>query len=317
MTILSQGSARSGEEFRWAAFQSRIESANTAWAAEHPAVPLYALIDARGLPDLRTALKRLESVPFEALWDGTDLSAFKDISPLLIAVDSAALDVNASIQLLRRIWRFAEESFAVTWVWSPKELGELANHFRAYTEYTLPDRRAFYLHFCDNRILERLRLVWTQEEQDCFASAASEIWYRGRAGEDCVWHVEIPCQPRTQGEFTMTDEQHLALLALGSADKVALQLTEICGVRLEHLSPDELYMAICDQMKRAARYGIRGEKDLLAYVSKGLLVSARFDEHPEIHALLQSTADGRIAFGEVLSQVDDDFRQTLQALGIR
>ena len=197
----------------------------------------------------------------------------------------------------------------VSWVWSPYDLDEVANHFRGYCEYTLADRRAFYLHFYDNRILERLRQTWTREEQARFASVGFGIWYRSRAGDDCTWVTDTPQRPEFIPTLTMTHEQHLALLGLGIADKIAMQIAALAGSRLDHLSQEELHRAVHVQVERAARYWLKDERDMLSYVFKGLLVSPRFDEHPLIQPQLERAAIGRASFAEVLSTVNESHHE--------
>jgi len=260
------------------------------------------------LPELRGALDRLGTVSFEALWDGTDLSAHKEISPLLIAVELTSATSDIPRQLLRRLWKFSEEGFMVTWIWSSYSLRELAVHFRSYCEYTLPDRRTFYLHFYDNRILERLRLTWTEEEQCRFASVAFQIWYRSRIDGDCVWCTEVPRRPESVKAMEMTGEQHLTLLSLGWPDKLASQISDLGGDLVDHLSPEELYRAVCEQVKRAARYRIRDERDMQRYVMSGLRFSPRFDEHLSVRYLLELASHGDITFDVALSKIDEKFQ---------
>jgi Domain of unknown function (DUF4123) len=293
------------EAFLWDPFCSRVHATFARLSKANGAARLYALVDARGLPDMRSALERLDSIPFVALWDGTDLTAFKDIAPLLIKVDLGASNGDVPRLLLKRLWRFSMDGFMVTWIWSPHGLEGLADHFRAYCEYTLPDRRTFYLHFYDNRILERLRLTWAPEEWERFACVAFEIWYRNRSGADDSWSGDALSQPVQGGALALTDEQHLTLLSMGDADKLAMQLREIYGVLLEHWSPGDLYLDIRIQLERATGYGISERRDMIRYVAKGLLVSPAFDEHPVIKKGLESARYGDVSFAEVLSQVDE------------
>ncbi|GAB3626081.1 DUF4123 domain-containing protein [Pandoraea terrae] len=310
MTDIHENGAE-GAAACWQGFGAHVHETQVRLSEVNAATRLYALVDTRGLSDLRNALSRLEVIQFEALWDETDLSAHKDISPLLIAIDVNASVPDIPLQLLERLWQFSQDDFVVTWIWSSYGLPELTRHFRAHCEYRLEDRRAFYLHYYDNRILEWLRDVWTPEEQHRFASVAFEIWHRKRTGGECVWREAEPQRPQCTLTLEMTNEQHLALLALGIPDKLALQLRELLGGRLAHLSAEALYQVVRDQMERAARYRIRDEGDMLQYVSKGLLVARRFDEHPLIQHQLTLASSGDIPFADVLSKVNDEFVETL------
>ncbi|AZG15652.1 DUF4123 domain-containing protein [Cupriavidus pauculus] len=280
------------------------------------AVSLFALVDTREFPELRAAIERHGGIAFAALWDGTDLAPHRDISPLLITVVDGAKGIKSyedkddgdgddgSLPLLNRLAELPADGFMVTWLWSFCSLPEVAAHLRGYCEYALPDRRAFYLHFYDNRVLERLRKVWTPEQWSAFASIACEIWYRDRSGAPVVdAQHPVPVESLTASAPVMTAEQHAALLELGYADKIALQLRDVYGTHLDPLSPDALYGAVQTQMERAAAYGITSEADMLRYVAKGLLVSPEFDQHPEIHRRLLSAKYGDLPFAVVLSDV--------------
>lgn len=295
---------------RWAAFRSHVGVTREKLERSAPSTCLYALVDTRGLPDLRSALERLDSIVFASLWDGSDLSAFGDIAPLLIRIDLGAAGSDVPHQLLNRLWRFADDGFMVTWIWSPFALDQVADHFRAYCEYTLPDRRTFYLHFYDNRILERLRLTWAPEEWARFAGVAYEMWCCNGGGVERIWSTDAPRLFEDTTAPGLNTEQHLALLASGIPDKLAMQLREICGSIIDHLSPRELREAVRIQVERAARYRVQCEGDLLMYAKKGLLISPRFDEHPLIQPQLELASYGDVSYFDVLSQLDDAFRES-------
>jgi hypothetical protein len=288
-------------------FLTRLSQSYEAYSSLNPATRLYAIVDARSLPDLRSALARLDAVAFEALWDGTALAAHKDLSPLLVAVDMPGpASGDAPHPLVARLRRLSVEAFAVTWVWSPYSLEDLTSHFRSFCEYTLPDRRAFYLHFYDNRILERLRQVWTEGAQERFAGLALDLWYRSRDGADRTWPREVLAPfPMEETALHMTEAQHLSLLALGYADKLALQLRRLLGGDLDHLSQDGLYRAVSVQLERAAAYRIQSDDDMLKYIARALLTSPRFDEHPSVQPLLMAATRGDISFSGALVQADE------------
>ncbi|MDF3832238.1 hypothetical protein P3W85_04625 [Cupriavidus basilensis] len=142
-----------------------------------------------------------------------------------------------------------------------------------------------------------------------FAGVVFDLWFRTRANADRAWSPGVPPGPVGQEALAMTEAQHLDLLTLGYADKLTLQLRQIYGEFPEHPSHEALQEAVGVQIERAARYRIRSEGDMLQYVFKGLLISARFDEHPLIHSKLLAASLGDISFSEVLSLVGDACRE--------
>ncbi len=273
---------------RWASFERDMHAATQAFAEIEPGTTPYALVDTRGLPDLRTALNRLGNIPFAALWDGSDLEQLKDISPLLIRLELNGDAASTARQLQRRLWDFSDGEFMLTWLWSPLPLDALAQHFRAYCEYTLPDQRAFYLHFYDNRNLERLHHVWTEDEWQGFAGVALEMWYRDREGRDASWSNESELREHRDEPLTLSESQHQALLRLGQVDKLAMQLRMLHEIDLAHLTPSALREAITEQLKRAKQQRVSDDDDLLTYVSAGVRCSPTFDRHPEVQRILNN-----------------------------
>jgi len=177
-------------------------------------------------------------------------------------------------------------------------------HLQSYCEYTLPDRSTFYLHFGDNRILERLRKIWTTDEWSRFASVAHEIWYRQRSGESVSWGSDADASHAITAEpLVMTDDQHRALLEMGYADKAAMELRGVLGTNVNMFSADQLHRAVADQIERATAHGITEEPAVLRYAAFGLLYSPNFDEHPEVRKLLQSARYGDVPLARALSEI--------------
>ena len=289
-----------------AAFTSRVYATRERinQTEEQRAVSLFALVDTRSVPELRSALNRLESIPFVALWDGTDLATHENVSPLLIELGLDAEDGDTAQALLKRLWEFSVHGFSVTWIWSFHELTTVAMHLQSYCEYTLPDRSTFYLHFGDNRILERLRKIWTTDEWSRFASVAHEIWYRQRSGESVSWGSDADASHAITAEpLVMTDDQHRALLEMGYADKAAMELRGVLGTNVNMFSADQLHRAVADQIERATAHGITEEPAVLRYAAFGLLYSPNFDEHPEVRKLLQSARYGDVPLARALSEI--------------
>ncbi|WP_175729513.1 DUF4123 domain-containing protein [Burkholderia ambifaria] len=293
----------------WEVWRNRLLAQFEAFDAEDVSAYLYILADARANPDLDKLLVQVPRLEWQSLWGGTVLESYTDIAPYLIAIDRFALDDARDLQsrLVRRLWKEASELHMLTWIWSPFPSQFLIEHFRSFCRYSTPDKRAYFLHFYDNRILARLRAVWTGEQAQTFLSPCAEIWYRDRELSEIVWCNDAGVTDGVAGEGqAMTAEQHTALLQLGRADKLVMQLRTMYGAMLDDFTDLTLYRRVSEQLERADRYRIADDDDLLNYVSKGVVISPRFDEHPVIRERLARAMSGEQQFGDALSRIDAD-----------
>ncbi|WP_454804834.1 DUF4123 domain-containing protein [Paraburkholderia fungorum] len=252
---------------------------------------------------LTGAARVTDSCPF-----GSVLESFADIAPYIIAIDESALqnEIGPQYQLLERLCDDEADLHMLTWVWSPFDIDTLSAHFKRFCTYTLPNRRAYYLHFYDNRVLPRLRQVWSGEEHQRFMAPVVEIWYRDRKLGAVAWrNDDVPSVVVADTPQSLTDEQHQLLLDLGYADKLAMQLRNTCGAMVDHLSGDELYALVDSQLERAYGYRISDEEGLSAYVTAGVLVSPEFDRHPVVSERLLAVARDEIMAADALSTIDD------------
>lgn len=309
MAIAEPVIAASELEEGWQQWPAGLQAQFVELSTELEPVRLYILADSRANPGLNKLLVQVPELQWASLWHGSVFESYTDIAPYLIQIDQYALEDSRSLmhRLARRLWREANGLHMLTWIWSPVAMVPLSQHFRAYCSYALPDRRAFFLHFYDNRILQRLRAVWTDAEARRFLAPCNEIWYRDRELNDVVWLNAEPAVPAVvANQQNLTDDQHAQLIRLGHADKVALQLRTLCGDALDGVSQHELYRRVVEQLERAGQYRIADADDLLSYVSKGVMLSARFDEHPVIKDQLTRAARGEMTSREALTQIDED-----------
>ncbi|KVX23188.1 hypothetical protein WL02_04105 [Burkholderia ubonensis] len=296
-------------EAAWEQWRKRLLSQFEAFDASDASGYLYILADARANPDLGKLLARVPKLEWASLWQGTVVESYADIAPYLIAIDRFAFDDPRDLQsrLVRRLWKESSGLHMLTWIWSPFPTRILTEHFQSFCRYSTPDKRAFFLHFYDNRILARLRAVWSAKQAQAFLSPCAEIWYRDRELNEIVWRNDADAADGVvDGEQVLTVEQHMALLRLGRADKLAMQLRTMYGAMLDDLTDSVLYRRVSEQLERAARHRVTGDDDLLNYVSKGVVVSPRFDEHPVIRERLVRAMNGEQTYRDALSQIDGD-----------
>ncbi|WP_256251528.1 DUF4123 domain-containing protein [Burkholderia ubonensis] len=224
-------------EAAWEQWRKRLLSQFEAFDASDASGYLYILADARANPDLGKLLARVPKLEWASLWQGTVVESYADIAPYLIAIDRFAFDDSRDLQsrLVRRLWKESSGLHMLTWIWSPFPTRILTEHFQSFCRYSTPDKRAFFLHFYDNRILARLRAVWSAEQAQAFLSPCAEIWYRDRELNEIVWRNDADAADGVvDGEQVLTVEQHMALLRLGRADKLAMQLRTMYGAMLDY-----------------------------------------------------------------------------------
>lgn len=292
--------------------------AQAAGLADAAGVSLYTylLVDFRGRAELAGPVKASADLSHGSIWVGTELAVYEDIAPLLIEVDDLTRfelwrgpgEPRSSevLRLLRRLHQIDGGAYAVTHVVSPLSLAELMAHFAGYGEYGLPDGREYYLHFYDNRILDRAFQVWTPPERERFLAPLNLLRYPRRDGAMAQWtgpgvRVEAADMPRQQ-PFTLA--QHQKLLELDYPDKLAVQIRRIyLGVLGGGVRQDDLYARVLEQMARARAYGVESERDMLDYVAWGITISPRFDEHEAIAPALRAFQGEGLS--RALAQVPD------------
>lgn len=281
----------------------------------------YALVDMRGYPDISRVLWEDASVPTWRLWEGTDLECHGDISPMLVEIDVAAvrapeehagkprMAATSALRCLSQIDQTSQGGYAITCMLSPSDGETLAQHYRAYCEYSLPDGRAYYLHFYDSRILERLMKVWDVRQKALFMSPVYEFHYRQRDGSI----VTLESDPKVEAERAhspdtpiLDSRQHEMLLEEDYPDKVLLQLRRHVPDALSGCTDEDAYRRIVVQVDRARRHGLSTERDHFDYVAFALTTSDRFDEHPDVLACLLDARSRRIPVAEAFSALSDE-----------
>lgn len=295
-------------EYAWENWHEHLLAKFETLSDDRQQVQLYLLVDLRAKPGLDKLWPKVPGLTWVSLWRDSVLESYADIAPYLIHIDRFAFGNPCDLQnrLVRRLWKEGFGLHMVTWIWSPHGLEFLAQHLQRYSRYTTPDRRNFFLHFYDNRVLERLRAVWTEEQTRGFLSPCTEIRYRDREWNDVVWRDAAARDSSIPDGEVVTEEQHARLLWLGRVDKLAMQLREMYGSILDKVPGHELYQLVSEQLERAARYGIVSDDDLLNYVSKGILISIRFDEHPFIKERLTRALKGELTYRDALTGIDSE-----------
>jgi hypothetical protein len=295
-------------ESAWEAWRERLLSRFEASPEHDDPARLYLLVDSRSSPGLDKLLEQVPGLMRASLWSGCVLESYADIAPYLIEVEHGRLADPRDLmtRLVRHIWIEGYGQHMLTWVWSALAFDALRRHFSGYRQYVLPGNRAFFLHFYDCRILERLRMVWSEAQAQSFIAPCSEIWYRDRYQNEVVWrNSEVAMRPSGNGQFfELTEEQHARLFELGVADKLAMQLRDMYGAILDVFPDETLLERITEQVRRAGRYRITSDDDVLNYVCKGIVISPRFDEHPVIAGRLGRALSGEISHREALSGID-------------
>lgn len=293
-------------ELTWEAWSEHLcEQIKIFTDDEHPQW-LYLVVDSRANPGIDKLLHQIPRLAFTSLWNDSNFESYVDIAPYLIQIDQVALADPSHLQhqLMRRLWKHGRDLHALTWIWSVMSLESLGQHLRHFCRYETPEKRAFLLHLYDNRILQRALEVWTEEQASAFLSPYAQLRYLDRDFNEVVHSAPSGTEVRSQtGVQVLSVEQHEALLRLGFADKIAMQLRDMYDALLSDVSSPALWRRVSEQLGRAMAYRINDDA-LFSYVSKGILVSPTFDEHPFIQERLERAARGQMAHREALSNID-------------
>ncbi|MBM2767934.1 DUF4123 domain-containing protein [Burkholderia anthina] len=297
-------------EPEWPAFLATLKASLARKTDDGSAMQLYVLVDTRGYQELDMQLAAVRGLRHASLWTDTGLDAYTDIAPYLIAFDRQALDDADAEQhrVLRQLWLDAVDLHAVTWLWSTWSFDALDAHLRQYVKYALPNGRAYYLFFFDNHVLGRLRLAWSDTQAQQFVAPFDEIRYRDRRLDEVVWRNGAPA---IEGAVSashapdLSERQHARLIELGYPDKLVLKFRETMAAVVDHLSDAELHDLVVEQLDRAAAHGIADEAELTCYVTTGVLVAPRFDQHPAVQACLGAVAQGEATLNDALATIDD------------
>lgn len=267
---------------------------------------LYLLIDSRANPGVDKLLRQVPRLEWASLWQDTVIESYTDIAPYLVQIEQLALSDHRDMQsrLVRRLYREAENQNMLTWFWTPLTLTSLSRHLRYHSQYATPEQHKYFLHFYDNRILERLRAIWSEDQARAFVSPCIEIWYRDRDLNDVVWANSDVETAVATGEQVLSAEQNQDLYRLGHADKLVMQLRDMYGSTLGSGTDRNLYQLVCVQLQRASKYRVTDGDDILTYVATGLVIAPRFDEHPLIQERLGRAMSGSISFRDALREIE-------------
>lgn len=254
----------------------------------------FVIVDFRGHPDLLARLLNAGGVSMGSVWTHTELHVYDDVAPMLIELDAASQAAlrgaghgessTALAAVLRALHGRDDGRFAATYFLSAVSLQGLVEHFGYFCDYALPDGREFYVHWYDSRILVRALQVWDEGQRADFLAPVITLAYALREGG------YIRLQGGAQGAIDLHGEtlllapqQHQLFFDLDYPDKLAVQLRNLyIGMLPGDPVQDELVPKVQEQLDRARKHGITGDKDTFDYVAWGIAISPRFDEHPLI-----------------------------------
>jgi hypothetical protein len=287
----------------------------------------YVIVDFRGHPDLLEQLQRADGVTFGSVWARTGLDVYADVAPMIIEVDPASQEVlrgadigEASTVLslvLHTLHQRDGGRYAMIGISSAAPLDALITHFGYFCDYALPDKREFFVHWYDSRILVRALQVWNEDQRADFLAPLITLSYAQRDGSFVRLQGGASATPRLQPRSIvpqLTFEQHQLFFDLDYPDKLAVQLRRLyIGLLPGDPDQDALVPRVQEQLERARAHGVAGDKDTFDYVAWGVSISPRFDEHPLIKASLATyRPDAKGGLSGVLSGVPDAVWDDLQ-----
>lgn len=265
----------------------------------------YALVDAAQVPELRSAAFLARPFPHVSLFSLTQEHGIAKYGPLLILVDA-----GPGSDVVRRVVRTMRHGWTVSWLSSPLALNDLADHLAGHLNGELADGRDVLVRYYDPRLLAAFIAHLDEQTKTALLGPICQwawwdrdlSWMTVQGGNEskssCITHTKISAVTQeAMAAAAKNDLFNSALLEDSEPDEFSSWL------------PHTLYHAVCRQLDRAEKLGLKQSADLLLFLSLALRV------HPDFFDTLPIFAREKhsLALGEtdmatlVLDVIDDDW----------
>lgn len=263
----------------------------------------YALVDAAQVPEFRNARFVARPLRHVSLFSLTQEYGIAKYGPLLIPVD-AGLGSDA----VARVVRAMRHGWTVSWLSSALALDDLANHLAGHLNGELADGRDVLVRYYDPRLLAAFFAHLDQQTRTALLGPICKWawWDRdlsfviaqgGNGSRSCGI---------TQTTISIGTQEAMAAAANTDLFKSALLEDSDADEFLRWL-PHTLYHAVCLQLYRAKKMGLKASADLLLFVSLALRIHPNFfDMLPIFAREKHRLALGEIDMATLVLGVDDD-----------
>lgn len=266
---------------------------------------LYLLIDCGMSPAVRRfAIGRLSNFEHAVLLERTPEEHLAErFSPWLLAIPEQITDAwleRDDDPLLNDLCLLAQESPAISWLWSSNDLHALTNHLRGFLGGILGaaddsgDEGEVFLRYYDARVLATYQSILTPLQRTAFMRpiAMWALWNRHLTWK--TWSgPDEPADPPDPALVRYTPAQQTQLALASQPDKILHRIFESYGedadsnrVRndLLNLPQDARHRKIAALVDEARALRLRSDADLMLYAVLAIDIHPRFIDHPEMQA---------------------------------
>lgn len=227
-----------------------------------------------------------------------------------------------SQRLLDHVLGAVQQRACATVIASTCGMAALLAHLRAAMDVKLQGQDAMYLALWDPAILAALMGQMDPLTQDRTAAVLEGGQHRALLGPIARWwcwsragrmHEYAPAVGASVQAsplpLRLRKAQVDALVESSVPDLLMYYLRLNQPELSDLLAPLSLHWFVRQQVVFARRYGLKGTRDLLNYVSLALMLGARFDRHAGAAAVLKHVRAGSLGFDQAMEPIGQAMRE--------
>lgn len=242
---------------------------------------LFALMDSTDEILVPHKAKQLGPSKAISLFSGTAKEQYWQVAPYLFQVDPELLEWTVA-----KLWKEPWGIFAIT----KATFEELRVHFKKFLLVQLPDGKVWFFRYYDPRILKAyLPVCEPWELQKFFGPIRAFAIAGGEEEKPTIVQglaARPPRAPERQGLYWVIRPEQYEEFEIAARkpfeDKLVTHLTKFFPAVSKKLGSAGIRKAVADGIERAARYGLRTERQACKYLDLMFTLGPRFDKDPAL-----------------------------------
>lgn len=289
-------------------FKQRLKS--------EPDAQLYVLLDLAQSPSLKDLLPEADAQP---LFGFARNSKEAQLSPWLVKLGAAGAQLGKPQEkLLSHVLSIIQTQPCASLLTTDCDMPVLLAHLRRALDAKLQGQAAMYLAFWDPAVLAALMGqsdLSTGSRMEAVLDAAQRQALLGPVTRWICWSragrlVEYtPAQEAVKNAtplpLSLSKTQIDGMLAANLPDLLIYYLRLNQPTLRDKLPPLPMYWFVRQQIAFAARYGLKGTRDLINYLCVALIAGARFDLLPKVKPVLARVKAGALPFDKAMDELSN------------